>query len=229
MAPATRRCVLADGWASVQARDIFPLVLRERQIRVDGGLADNAAVSQAVALGVYRVFLLPTGYACAHRAAGTPHQRGTAGVRPADPAAAHQRRGLLRRPRRADRAAATEPSRCLARRLQPGARSHRKSRSTAGSWLDGGNPALRHPERLRSLHNHSTNTGAPPDAGCLHEPTEMDAPRVFEGGQRDGFIGRISSSRSRPGWECLPAVTTCLGEGISINITLNFSLACVGG
>ena len=31
------------------------------------------------------------------------------------------------------------------------------------------------------------------------------------------------------GCECLPAVTTCLGEGISINITLNFSLACVGG
>ena len=80
-----------------------------------------------------------------------------------------------------------------------------RARSTAGSWLDGGNPALRHPERLLSLHNHSTNTGAPPDAGCLHEPTEMDAPRVFEGGQRDGFIGRISSSRSRPGVRMPPS------------------------
>lgn len=32
---------------------------------VDGGLADNAAISVAVAAGANRVFVLPTGYACA--------------------------------------------------------------------------------------------------------------------------------------------------------------------
>src|SRR5207248_3728928 len=51
--------------ASAAIPGVFLAVRRDGQILVDGGLADNAAISQAVALGADRVFVLPTGYACA--------------------------------------------------------------------------------------------------------------------------------------------------------------------
>jgi NTE family protein len=63
--------LLSDGDAvsAVLASSAIPAVLppvhREGRTLVDGGLADNAAISQAVALGADRVFVLPTGYACA--------------------------------------------------------------------------------------------------------------------------------------------------------------------
>ena len=38
---------------------------RDGRTLVDGGLADNAAISQAIALGADRIFVLPTGHACA--------------------------------------------------------------------------------------------------------------------------------------------------------------------
>src|SRR4051812_38106872 len=53
--------------ASAAIPGVLPPVTRRGQILVDGGLADNAAISQAVALGADRVFVLPTGYACALR------------------------------------------------------------------------------------------------------------------------------------------------------------------
>jgi NTE family protein len=51
--------------ASTAIPGILPPVLREGLTLVDGGLADNAAISVAVGLGAKRVFVLPTGYACA--------------------------------------------------------------------------------------------------------------------------------------------------------------------
>jgi len=56
---------LAAVLASAAIPGVFPPVPRDGRILVDGGLADNAAISQAVALGADRVFVLPTGYACA--------------------------------------------------------------------------------------------------------------------------------------------------------------------
>ena len=44
---------------------LLPSVPYEGAHLVDGGLADNAAISQAVALGARQVYVLPTGYSCA--------------------------------------------------------------------------------------------------------------------------------------------------------------------
>ena len=63
--------LLSDGdalsavLASAAIPGVYPAVVRDGRTLVDGGLANNAAISQAVALGADRVFVLPTGYACA--------------------------------------------------------------------------------------------------------------------------------------------------------------------
>jgi len=63
--------LLSDGDAvtAVLASSAIPAVLppvrRDGRTLVDGGLADHAAVSQAVALGADRIYVLPAGYACA--------------------------------------------------------------------------------------------------------------------------------------------------------------------
>lgn len=58
-----------DATAAVLASSAIPGVFRSVEIGgrdlVDGGIANNAAVSQAVALGADRVYVLPSGYACA--------------------------------------------------------------------------------------------------------------------------------------------------------------------
>lgn len=51
--------------ASAAIPGIFPPVRREGRILVDGGLTDNTAISQAVALGAERIVVLPAGVACA--------------------------------------------------------------------------------------------------------------------------------------------------------------------
>jgi NTE family protein len=51
--------------ASAAIPGVYPAVVRDGRTLVDGGLANNAAISQAVALGADRIFVLPTGYACA--------------------------------------------------------------------------------------------------------------------------------------------------------------------
>jgi NTE family protein len=51
--------------ASAAIPGVFPPVERDGRILVDGGVADNAALSQAVALGADEIYVLPTGFACA--------------------------------------------------------------------------------------------------------------------------------------------------------------------
>lgn len=57
--------------ASAAIPAVFPPVEREGHVLVDGGLANNTAISHAVALGADRVIVLPTGFACALAAAPT--------------------------------------------------------------------------------------------------------------------------------------------------------------
>ncbi len=51
--------------ASTAIPGLLPPVKWKDTLLVDGGLADNAAISVAVDAGADRVFVLPTGYACA--------------------------------------------------------------------------------------------------------------------------------------------------------------------
>jgi NTE family protein len=142
--------------ASAAIPGVFPPVVRDGQILVDGGLADNAAISQAVALGADRVYVLPTGYACALTA---PPSR-PIGM-------ALQALGLLIQQRLindvalyADRVELVVLPPLCPLDVSPADFSQSadlimRARAVAGSWLDGGNPSPRHPERLLSLHAHS--------------------------------------------------------------------------
>lgn len=56
-----RRAVLA----SCAIPGIFPLVEHQGMALVDGGLANNTAISQAVAAGAEKIYVLPSGYPCA--------------------------------------------------------------------------------------------------------------------------------------------------------------------
>ena len=51
--------------ASTAIPGVLPAVCRDGRTLVDGGLANNTAISQAVALGADRVVVLPAGHACA--------------------------------------------------------------------------------------------------------------------------------------------------------------------
>lgn len=66
-----REVLLSDGdaasavLASAALPGLLPAVRRDGLTLVDGGLANNAAISQAAALGAERVFVLAAGVACA--------------------------------------------------------------------------------------------------------------------------------------------------------------------
>ena len=51
--------------ASCAIPGVLPAVEREGLVLVDGGVADNAALSQAVVLGADEIYVLPAGFACA--------------------------------------------------------------------------------------------------------------------------------------------------------------------
>lgn len=171
----SRGDALSAVLASAAIPGVFPPVPRDGQILVDGGLADNAAISQAVALGADRVFVLPTGYACA---LNEPPSR-PVGV-------ALQALGLLIQQRLitdvALYASRVElivlPPLCPLD-VSPADFSQARdlidrARFVSGIWLDGGNPSPRHPERLLSLHDHGRAPGVShdrtgtPEERCAH-------------------------------------------------------------
>jgi NTE family protein len=165
--------------ASAAIPGVFPPVSRRGQILVDGGLADNAAISQAVALGADRVFVLPTGYACAL----TEPPLRPIGV-------ALQALGLLIQQRLindvvfyADRVELIVLPPLCPLDVSPADFSQspsliERARSVAGIWLDGGDPSPRHPERLLSLHEHGADLGTSTDpsptaeSSCARDRTE---------------------------------------------------------
>jgi NTE family protein len=170
--------------ASTAIPAVFPPVPRDGQILVDGGLADNAAISQAVALGAERVFVLPTGYACALT---EPPSR-PVGV-------ALQALGLLIQQRLindvalyADRVELIVLPPLCPLGVSPTDFSQARdliarARSVARTWLDGGNPAPRHPERLLALHEHcrTSEPADPTPPSWAHDPAES---RTDVGSQR---------------------------------------------
>ena len=162
--------------ASAAIPGVFPPVSRNGQILVDGGLADNAAISQAVALGADRVFVLPTGYACALT---EPPSR-PLGV-------ALQALGLLIQQRLindvefyADRVELIVLPPLCPLDVSPADFSQARqlidrARAVAGIWLDGGNPSPRHPERLLSLHDHGRDYRPTRDlAQSIHEDCDHE-------------------------------------------------------
>jgi len=142
--------------ASIAIPGLLPAVRRDGLTLVDGALANNAAISQAISLGADRIFVLPAGVACA---LDEP---------PASPyAAALQALSFLTQQRLirdvADLASQAElhviPPLCPLN-VSSADFSHARelidrARMAAGRWLDDGRDRLARPERFLSLHEHA--------------------------------------------------------------------------
>jgi NTE family protein len=153
--------LLSDGdpvtavLASSAVPAVLPPVSRDGRTLVDGGLADNAAISQAVALGADRVYVLPTGYACALPSPPT---------RPL--AVAVQALSLLVQQRLITDVALYAdhvelvvlpplcPLRISAVDFAHAAELRHRAHAAASAWLASGAASHPHPERILGLHSH---------------------------------------------------------------------------
>jgi NTE family protein len=146
-------------------------VRRDGRTLVDGGLADNAAISQAVALGADRIYVLPTGYACALPSAPT---------RPL--AVAVQALSLLVQRRLITDVALYAPQvdlvvlpplcplRVAATDFRHAAELARRAHASSSRWLDSGAAYRPRPKRILGLHEHHTRP-----TGCDEHGADQSA------------------------------------------------------
>ena len=141
--------------ASSAVPAVLPPVRRDGRTLVDGGLADNAAISQAIALGADRVVVLPTGYACA---LPSPPARPLAVAVQALTLLVQQRliSDVARYADRVDLVVLPPlcPLRISAVDFRHAAQLCRRAHASAAAWLDTGGAALPRPERILGLHGH---------------------------------------------------------------------------
>jgi NTE family protein len=147
--------VVSAVLASSAVPAVLPPVRRGGRTLVDGGLADNAAISQALALGADRIYVLPTGYACALPA---PPSRPLA-VAVQALSLLVQRRLITDVALYADRADLVVlpplcPLRISAIDFRHAAELCRRARTSAADWLDSGAADLPWPERILGMHGH---------------------------------------------------------------------------
>lgn len=151
--------------ASATIPGVFPAIEREGLVLVDGGVANNAAVSQAVALGADEVYVLPAGFACALAA---PPRSALAAAVQALTLLIQQR--LIADVAHYSRDAHIKvlpplcPLAVPATDFGHAGELIDRSRQATRSWLDSGGPDLPEPERFLSLHHHhshGTNGEAP--------------------------------------------------------------------
>jgi NTE family protein len=141
--------------ASAAIPAVFPPVSRDGRLLMDGGVADNAAVSHAIRLGADRVIVLPAGYSCALLAPpATPIAAATHAI-----TLLIEQRLIVEVAHLADRAdIIVLPPLCpvSVSPIDFGATDDLMSgaRRTAGKWLDAGRHLLPHPERFLAMHGH---------------------------------------------------------------------------
>jgi NTE family protein len=142
--------------ASAAIPAVFPSVRIGARDLVDGGIADNAAVSQAVALGADVVYVLPTGYACALEHAPTSPLG----------SALHALTLLIEQRLVLEVGHFAEvvdvrvlpplcPLSVSSADFRHGALLVERARAATDRWLDAGGPQRIHPERYLALHRHA--------------------------------------------------------------------------
>jgi NTE family protein len=153
---------LSAVMASAAIPGVLPPIEREGLVLVDGGVADNAALSQAVALGADEIYVLPAGFACAlHRAPssalGTAMQALTLLI--------EQRLVMEVTQFEGDASLKVLPSLCplavSSVDFGHAAELISRARECTGRWLDSGGPSLPAPARFLSLHHDRAEAGAP--------------------------------------------------------------------
>jgi NTE family protein len=152
--------------ASAAIPAVFPSVRIDDRDLIDGGVANNAAVSHAVALGADVIYVLPTGYACA---LDEP---------PSSPLSSAMHALTLLIEQRLILEVAHFAEHADIRVLPPlcplsvsstdfrhGALLVDRARVATERWLDAGGPRLAHPDRFLSLHRHTGNLTTPCHGG----------------------------------------------------------------
>lgn len=152
------RAVLAS--ASIPA--VLPAVEVDGRLVFDGGVADNTPVSQAVALGADRIFVLPAGTACALEA--PPRSALSTAVHALtllieqrlvhDVAAYHDQVELIVLPPLCPLSVSSLDFRHADQLIA-------RARDASHRWLDSGAHRRSHPERFLSLHTHADRTPVP--------------------------------------------------------------------
>lgn len=159
--------------ASAAIPAVFPAVRIDGRFLVDGAIADNCAVTQAVALGADRVYVLPSGYACAldrppATALGAAMQALTLLIEQRlilDVAHAADLVDLRLLPPLCPLAVSSVD-------FRHGPELIERARAAAAEWLDSGADDSARPERYLSLHTHGRSAPAVPPAreGARPEP-----------------------------------------------------------
>jgi NTE family protein len=167
--------LLSDGdavdaiLASAAIPAVFPSVRIGDRDLIDGGVADDAAVSQAVALGADVIYILPAGYACALE---QPPQTALASAIHALSLLIEQRLILEVAHYSPHLDIRVLPPLCPLSVSSVDFRHARllidRADTLTGRWLDNGGTRLPHPERFLSLHTHHIHTD-PVDHGCHGE------------------------------------------------------------
>jgi NTE family protein len=154
--------------ASAAIPGVLPAVEREGLTLVDGGVADNAALSQAVALGAEEIYVLPAGFACA--LPGPPGSALGAAVQALT--LLIEQRLVMEVAQFAGRAQLKVlpplcPLAVSSADFRHAAELIERAHGATGRWLDSGGPSLPAPERFLSLHHHRPDVeGATGDGGA---------------------------------------------------------------
>jgi len=145
--------------ASAAIPAVFPTVRIDGRDLVDGGVADNASISQAVACGAEHIYVLPTGYACALDEApaavlASALQALTLLI---------ERRLILEVAHYAGRVdIAVLPPLCplsvSSADFRSGALLIDRAHAASNRWLDRPDVRPAHPEQVLSLHGHHIDT-----------------------------------------------------------------------
>jgi NTE family protein len=149
--------------ASAAIPAVFPSVPIDRRHLVDGGVANNAAISQAVALGADRIYVLPSGYACA---LDRPPRTALA-------SAMHALTLLIEQRLILEVAAFADtidlrvlpplcPLAVSSMDFGQAAELIDRARLSTAAWLDSGGTSRIHPERFLSLHDHRRESAPKP-------------------------------------------------------------------
>lgn len=147
--------VISAVLASSAIPGVLPPIERDGRTLVDGGITDNAALSQAVAHGADEIYVLPAGFACARDAAPTS----LLGIGVQSLTILIERR-LVREIADFQGPATIKvipplcPLKVVPIDFNHTAELIERAYVATGKWLDEGGPELPDPERFLSLHHH---------------------------------------------------------------------------
>ena len=149
--------------ASAAIPAVFAPVRRDGRVLMDGGVANNTAVSHAIHLGADRIVVLPAGFSCALlEAPSTPLAAATHAL-----TLLIEQRLIVEIAHLSDHAdIVVLPPLCPLSISPVDFRASdelmARSRTATGDWLDAGNHLLPHAERFLSMHSHRWAAGVAP-------------------------------------------------------------------